>query len=130
MAPKKTIAHKPSFSFQDYFVSQLIKECNIPDNIKIRPLTLEEENRWRVSGLGDENAFVMGKRHIETIRVPVHYMILQFLSAVQIHPMQLTPNSLKFIVAAIILNEIEGKGVIVNDLFFTFNVKKTPLKPN
>ena len=44
--------------------------------------------------------------------------------------MQLTPNSLKFIVAAIILNEVEGKGITVNDLLFTFNVKKTPSKPN
>ena len=44
--------------------------------------------------------------------------------------MQLTPNSLKFIVAAIILNETEGKGITVNDLLFTYNVKKTPSKPN
>ena len=57
-------------------------------------------------------------------------MILQFLSTLQIHPMQLTPNSLKFIVAAIILNEDEGKGITINDLIFTFNIKKTPSKPN
>ena len=57
-------------------------------------------------------------------------MILQFLSALQIHPRQLTPNSLKFIVAAIVLNEVEGKGITVNDLLFTYNVKKTPSKPN
>ena len=44
--------------------------------------------------------------------------------------MQLTLNSLKFIVAAIILNEVEGKGITVNDLLFTFNVKKTPSKAN
>ena len=44
--------------------------------------------------------------------------------------MQLTPNSLKFILAAIILNETEGKGMTVNDLFSTYNVKKTPSKPN
>ena len=108
---------------------QLIKECNIPDNIKFTPLSLEEENRWRVSGLGDDNV-VLGKRHIETIHLPVYSLILQFLSALQIHPMQLTPNSLKFIVVAIILNEIEGKGITVNDLLFTFNVKKIPSKPN
>ena len=81
MVPEKAIAHKPSFSSQDYFVLQLIKECNIPDNIKIRPLNSEEENRWRVSSLSDENVLVLGKRHIETIRLPVHSMILQFLSA-------------------------------------------------
>ena len=57
-------------------------------------------------------------------------MILQFLSALQIHLMQLTPNSLKFIMATIILNEVEGKGITVNDLIFTFNIKKTPSKPN
>ena len=53
-------------------------------------------------------------------------MILQFLSALQIHSLQLIPNSLKFIVAAITLNEVEGKGITVNDLLFTFNVKKHP----
>ena len=25
---------------------------------------------------------------------------------------------------------MEGKGITINDLLFTFNVKKTPLKPN
>ena len=57
-------------------------------------------------------------------------MILQFLFSLQIHPMQLTPNSLEFIVATINLNEVEGKGIIVNDLLFTFNIKKTLSKPN
>ena len=109
MVPKKAIPHKPSFSFQDYFVSQLIKDCNIPASIKIRPLVQEEENKWRTIGLGDDNLLVLGKRQIETIRLPIHPMILQFLSTLQIHPMQLTPNSLKFIVAAIILSEVEGK---------------------
>ena len=101
MARKKEIAYKPSFSSQDYFVSQLVKDYNIPASINIRPLVQEEENKWRTSGLDDENLLVLGKRHIETIRLPIHPMILQFLSALQIHPMQLTPNSLKFIVAAI-----------------------------
>ena len=70
------------------------------------------------------------KRHIETIRLPIHPMILQFLFALQIHPMKLTPNFLKFIVVAIILNEVEGKNITVNDLLFTFSVKKTPSKPS
>ena len=130
MSPKKAVAHRSSTSSQEYFVSQLIKECNILDTIKIRPLTSEEENRWRISGIGDENTIVLGRRHIETICLPIHSMILQFLSTLQIHPMQLTPNSLKSIIAAIILNEAEGKGIIVNDLLFTYNVKKTPSKPN
>ena len=43
--------------------------------------------------------------------------------------MQLTPNSLKFLVASIILNEVERKNIIVEDLFFIFNVKRTPTKP-
>ena len=76
MAPKKIIAHKPSFFIQDSHVSQLIKDCNIPDNIKIRPLAPKEENRWRISGLGDDNLLVLGKRHIETIRLPIHPTIL------------------------------------------------------
>ena len=83
------------------------------------------KDRWRISGL-DDNLLVLAKKHIETIRLPIHPMILQFLSALQIHPMQLTPNSLKYIVAAIILNEVEGKGITINDLIFTFNVKKMP----
>ena len=43
--------------------------------------------------------------------------------------MQLTPNSLKFLVASIILNEVEGKNITVEDLIFVFNVKRTPTKP-
>ena len=130
MAPKKAIAHKPSSSAQDSFILQLIRYCSIPDSIKIRSLAPKEENRWRISGLGDDNLLALGKRHIKTIRLPIHPTILQFLFALQIHPMQLTPNSLKFIVAAIILNEVEGKGITVNDLLFIFNVKKTPSKLN
>ena len=80
-------------------------------------------------GLDDDNLLVLGKGHIKTIRLPIHPMILQFLFALQIHPMQLTPNSLKFIVATIILKEVEGKNIKINDLLFTFNVKKTPSKP-
>ena len=130
MAPKKVFGHMSSTSSREYFTSQLIKECNIPDNIKIRPLTFEEENIWRFNGIRDENTIVLGRRHIETICLPIHYMILPFLSTLQIHPMQLTPNSLKFIVAAIILNETKGKGITFNDLIFTYNVKKIPSKPN
>ena len=128
MAPKKSIANKSSTSSQEYFVSQLVKECNIPDNIKIRPLTTKEENRWRISGIGDENTIVLGRRHIETIRLPIHSMILQFISALQIHPMQLTPNSLKFIVAAIILNEVEGKGITINDLLSSLIMSRKPFQ--
>ena len=75
MAPKKAIATKSSFSTQSSFVSQLIRDCNIPDPIKIRPLVEEEENKWRTLGLGDDNLLVLGKRHIETIRLPIHPMI-------------------------------------------------------
>ena len=43
--------------------------------------------------------------------------------------MLLTPNSLKFLVASIILNEVEKKNIIVEDLLFAFNVKRTLSKP-
>ena len=70
MAPKKAMASKLSPSTQVLHVSQLIKDCNIPDTIKIKPLAPEEENRWRTSGLDDDNLLVLGKRHIETIHLP------------------------------------------------------------
>ena len=42
--------------------------------------------------------------------------------------MQLTPNSLKFLVASVILNEVERKNIVVEDLLFAFKVKRTPSK--
>ena len=45
MAPKKAMASKPSPSTQLPHVSQLIKDCKIPDTIQIRPFTPEEENK-------------------------------------------------------------------------------------
>ena len=127
MAPKKAIASKSSTSTQLPHISQLIKDGNIPSAIKIRPLTAEEENiQWILSF--DDNLLVLGKRHIETIHIPIHPIILQFLSSLQILSMQLTLNSFKFIVAVVILNEVEGKGITINDLLFTINVKKTTSK--
>ena len=52
MAPKKAIANKPYLSTSSSYVSQLIRDCNIPDSIKIRSLIKEEENKWRTLGLG------------------------------------------------------------------------------
>ena len=54
MAPKKAVALRSSTSSQEYYTSQLIKECNIHDSIKIRPPTFEEEKRWRLNGIGIE----------------------------------------------------------------------------
>ena len=82
------------------------------------------------SCLGDENLLVLGKKHIKTICLPIHPLILQFLSALHLHPMQLTPNSLKFLVASIILNEVKKKNITVEDLLFVFSVKRTPTKPS
>ena len=76
MAPKKAITNKSSPSTQVPHISQLIKDYNIPNNIKIRPLAPEEENRWRTSGLDDDNLLVLGKINVETIRLPIHPMIL------------------------------------------------------
>ena len=73
---------------------------------------------------------VLGRKHIETIGLPIHHLILQFLSALHLHPMQLNPNSLKFLIASVILNEVEGKNIAVEDLIFAFNVKRTPSKPD
>ena len=42
--------------------------------------------------------------------------------------MQLTPNSFKFLTASIILNEVEGKDISVEDLLYVFKVKRTPTK--
>ena len=43
--------------------------------------------------------------------------------------MQLTPNSLKCIVAAITLNKVEKKNITVKDFLFSYKVVKTPTNP-
>ena len=77
----------------------------------------------------DDNQIVLGRKHIETMRLPIHPLILQFLSALHLYPMQLTPNSLKFLATSIILNEVEKKDITLEDLLFTFRIKRTPMKP-
>ena len=129
MAPKKSVIGESSFVSQPPFITQLIRNCNIPNNIQIRLLSPDEAGKWKTSGLDNENLLVLGRKHIETIRLPIHPLILQFLSALHLHPMQLTLNSLKFLVASIILNEVEGKNITFEDLLFIFNVKRTPSKP-
>ena len=56
-------------------------------------------------------------------------MILQIQSVLQVNPMHLTPNSLKCIVATIILNEVEKKNIMVEDFLFTYKAVKTPINP-
>ena len=125
MASKKSTKSKSSPSTPTVNVSDLIRDCNIPSSVHIRPITMAGEKKWKVDGL-DVGLLVLGKRHIETIRVPIHPMILQVLSLLQLHPMQLTPNSLKCIVASIILNEVEKKNITVDDFLFAYKVVKTP----
>ena len=86
MAPKKSIQRKPSPSTPFAKVSNLIKDCNIPSSIHIRPIIEVEKKRWKIEGL-DSSLLVLGKSHIETIRFPLHPMILQILSALQVHLM-------------------------------------------
>ena len=129
MASKKISASSSSSASTPPFIAQMIKDLNIPNNIQIRLLSNDEADNWKTSGLKDENQIVLGRKHIETIRLPIHPLILQFLSALRLHPMQLTPNSLKFLTASIILNEVEKKDITVEDLLFVFKVKRTPTKP-
>ena len=129
MASKKVSATSSSSASTPPFIAQMIKDLNIPNNIQIRLLSNDEADSWKTSGLKDENQIVLGRKHIETIRLPIHPLILQFLSALRLHPMQLTPNSLKFLTASIILNEVEKKDITVEDLLFVFKVKRTPTKP-
>ena len=128
MASKKTVVGGSSSAPQPPFVTQLIKGFNIPKNIHIRPLSNDKTGYWRISGLKNDDLIVLGKKHIEIVRLPIHPFILQFLYALRLHPMQLTPNSLKFLVASIILNEVEKKGITVEDLLFAFKIKRTPTK--
>ena len=134
MASKKfTQSKSPSFSPISH-VARLIKDCHIPDNVQIRPLTTEEDNRWRFQGLRSgllmlgKRQLLLGKRHIETIRFLIHPMILHTLSILQLHLMQLNPNSLKCIVASVILNKVQKKNITVEDLFFAYKVNKSPSK--
>ena len=125
MAPKKSVQVKSSPSTK---ISNLIRDCNIPSSINIRHITKEEERRWKIEGL-EPGLLVLGKRHIETLRFPLHPMILQILSTLQVHLMQLTPNSLKCIIATIILNKVEKKCITVEGFLFAYKAVKTPLNP-
>ena len=128
MAPKKSAQNKPSPSAPFVKVSNLIRDYNIPSSVRIRPITEAEEKKWRVEGL-DSGLLVLSKRYIEIVHFPFHPMILQILSALQVHPMQLTLNSLKCIVAFIILNEVEKKNITVEDFLFAYKAVKTPTNP-
>ena len=77
----------------------------------------------------EHGLLVLGKRHIETLSFPLHPMILQILSTLQILPMQLTLNCLKCIVVTIILNEVEKRGFTVDDFLFAYKAVKTPSNP-
>ena len=125
MAPKKSVSTKLSPSNPTTKISDLIRDCNIPNSVNIRPITEKEEGIWKSEGL-EPGLLVLGKRHIETLRFPLHPMILQIFSILQVHPMQLNPNSLRCIVATIILNEVEKREITVEDFLFAFKVFKTP----
>ena len=79
MTPKRSTQSKSSPSTPSTKVFDLIRDCNIPSFVCIRPITEAEEKRWRVEGL-NSGLLVLGKRHIETICFPLHLMILQILS--------------------------------------------------
>ena len=126
MAPKRTSQTKSFPSNPTTKISNLIWDCNIPSSINIRHLTEKGEKIWKTDGL-EPSLLVQGKHHIKTLCLPLHPMILQIISIMQIHPMQLTPNSPKCIVATIILNEVEKKGITVEDSCLLTKMLK-PLK--
>ena len=128
MAPKKSIQIKSPPSTLTTKISDLIRDYNIPSSVNINHITEVEERMWKVEGL-EPGLLVLGKRHIETLRFPLHPMILQILSTLQVHSIQLTPNSLKCILATIILNEVEKKDITVEDFLFAYKVVKTPSNP-
>ena len=125
MAPKKYVQSKPSPFTLIVKVSDLIRDCNIPSSVYIKPIMEKKEKRWRIEGL-NSGLLVLGKRHIETIYFPLHPMILQILSALQVHLMQRIPNSLKCIVASIILNEVGKKKIKMEGFLFAYKAMKTP----
>ena len=128
MAPRKSAQTKSSPSNPSTKISDLIRDCNIPNSINIRHIAEREEKIWKSDGL-EPGLLVLGKRHIETLSFPLHPMIFQIFSVLQIHPMRLTPNSLKCIVATIILNEVEKKGITIEDFLFAYRAVKTPQNP-
>ena len=125
MAPKKSAQTKSSPSNPTTKISDLIRDCNIARSVNIKHITEREEKIWKSDGL-EPGLLVLGKHHIETLCFPLHPMILQIFSILQVHPMQLTPHSLKCIVATIILNEVEKKGITIEDFLLAFRVVKTP----
>ena len=76
MASKNIVTSKSSSAPQPPFITQLIRDYNIPNDIQIRLPTPQETEKWKIFGLGDENLLVLGKKHIETIRLPIHPLIL------------------------------------------------------
>ena len=76
MASKKTVVSGSSPVPQPPFITQLIRDLNIPNNIQIRLLSNDEADNWKSAGLKDDNLIVLGKKHIETIRLPIHSIIL------------------------------------------------------
>lgn len=105
-------------------VVEMIRDFNIPSSINIRPIQDDEERRWRGKGL-DAGILVLGRHHIQTLHFRIHPLIFQFTTAHKLHLMQLTPNFLKCLVASIILNDVEGKGIRLANLLYTLQINKT-----
>ena len=76
MALRKSVAGESSSASQPPFITQLIMDYNTPNNIQIRLLSPDEANNWKTAGLNNNNLLVLGRKHIETIRLPIHPLIL------------------------------------------------------
>lgn len=126
MAPKRSKSKSPNTPDE---VWQLAEELGIPPIVHIKPIEEDELRRWRVEGLAND-VLVLGRCHLEILRFLLHPLVLQFVTTHKAHLMQLTPNSIKCVVAFIILYEVEGKGITLADLFFAFNINKTPTQPS
>lgn len=72
----------------------------------------------------------LGKHHIETLHFPIHLLILPFVTTHNVHFMQLTSNSIKCLVAMVILNEVERKGITLTNLLYALRINKTPTSVN
>lgn len=56
--------------------------------------------------------------------------MFQFAGAHQVHLIQLTPNSIKCLVAAVILNEVEDKKICLAVFLFALRINQTPVIKN
>lgn len=129
MAPKKSKSKSSPSPPHLASILNLIRDYNSLNIVTIRHIKDEKERKWKSNDFSPE-LLVLGKSHIKKLCFPIHPLILQFPAADKVDLMQLTPNSIKCLVAVVILNEVKGKWVTLSDFLYALRINKTPTPVN